>query len=89
LHLFSEALAIELSENEIMVDVGKGRPVRHTDEDPVIAEDRDFINAVAGMENVIRVPYREALQTHRLTIAATLATKEGREITLQELEQHV
>ena len=48
LHLFCDGLAIELSDREIMVDVGHGRPVREAGGDPVEREDRDFIDAVRG-----------------------------------------
>ncbi len=70
LHLFGDGLAIELSEFDLMVDVGRGRPVREAVGDPFVREDRDFIDAVRGGENKIRTPYAEALETHRLVIAA-------------------
>lgn len=76
LHLFSDGMAIELSEHEVMIDVGQGRPVRRAEGDPFVREDRDFIDAVAGAENRIRAPYAEALKTHRLT-TATLRSAEG------------
>lgn len=69
LHLFSDGLAIELSDREIMVDRGRGRPVRTAKGDPVWHEDRDFIDAVKGLPDRIRCSYREALQTHRLALA--------------------
>lgn len=89
LHLFGEGLVIELSEHEIMIDIGQGRPVKPLQADPVFGEDRDFIDAVLGRENRIRVPYHEALLTHRLTVAATLSVKKGCEIRLEELAQYV
>jgi predicted dehydrogenase len=67
-----------------MIDVGHGRPVSHSEGDPVVREDRDFIDAVLGMGNRIRVPYAEALKTLGLTLAATRSAKEGREITLKD-----
>ena len=66
LHLFCDGMAIELTEFEIMVDIGQGRPVRTAQGDPFIREDRDFIDAVRGGPNRIRAPYAEALRTHRL-----------------------
>lgn len=56
LHIFADKLAIELTDREIMVDVGRGRPVRGADGDPVWREDRDFIDAVRGGDNRIRCP---------------------------------
>ena len=48
LHVFADRLAIELTDRDIMVDVGRGRPVRGADGDPVWREDRAFIDAVKG-----------------------------------------
>ena len=78
LHLFGEGLAIELSEFELMVDVGKGRPVRPAEGDPFVREDRDFVDAVQGKPNRIRAPYAEALKTHRLVTLAMRSAREGR-----------
>jgi predicted dehydrogenase len=82
LHLFCEGMAVEMSEFEIMVDVGKGRPVQKAQGDPFVREDRDFIDAVQGKPNKIRVPYAEALKTHRLTTAAARSAREGQVIQL-------
>jgi predicted dehydrogenase len=89
LHLFSEGMAIELSEFELMVDVGQGRPVRAAQGDPFVREDRAFIDAVQGKPNRIRAPYAEALQTHRLTTAAAQSAAEGRLVKLAEESLHV
>lgn len=83
LHLFCEGLAIELSEFEIMIDVGRGRPVRRAEGDPFIREDRAFIDAVQGKANQIRVPYQEALATFRLTLAANASVIAGKAIEIQ------
>ena len=78
LHLFGEGLAIELSEFELVVDVGQGRPVQRAQGDPFVREDRDFVDAVQGRPNRIRAPYAEALRTHRLVMAAARSAREGR-----------
>ena len=77
LHLFSDGQVIELSEFEMMTDVGQGRPVQPAQGDPFWREDRDFIDAVQGKENRIRSPYAEALKTHRITTAAARSAREG------------
>jgi predicted dehydrogenase len=82
LHLFCDGMAIELTEFEIMIDVGQGRPVRAAQGDPFIREDRDFIDAVQGRANRIRAPYAEALKTHRLAIEAARSARERRPIRL-------
>lgn len=69
LHLFCNGLAIELSDRELMVDVGRGRPVRQAGGDPVEREDRDFVDAVRGLPNRIRCSYGEAFKTHRVALA--------------------
>ena len=82
LHLFGEGLAIELTDHDMMVDVGRGRPVRHAEGDPVWREDRDFVDAVRGGENRIRCPYAEALKSHRISMAILRSAREGRAIDL-------
>jgi len=85
LHLFSDGMAIELSAFDIMIDVGRGRPVRAAQGDPVVREDRDFIDAVQGKENRIRSPYGEALKTHRLAVAATHSAHAGIPVELEAI----
>ena len=89
LHLFSAGLVIEIGEFDAMIDVGQGRPVIGQEGDPVVREDRDFIDAVLGLNQRIRVPYTEALKTLQLTLAATRSAKEGREINLKDEAAYV
>ena len=76
-------MAIELSDREIMVDVGRGRPVRHAEGDPVEREDRDFLDAVRGLPNRIRSPYGEALKTHRVALAIAQSVVSGRPVSIE------
>lgn len=82
LHTFSPSLVIELSEFELMVDVGRGRPVTPSQVDPFVLEDRDFVDAVQGKPNRIRTPYDDALRTHRLACAVDRSALEGRPLEL-------
>jgi predicted dehydrogenase/glycosyltransferase involved in cell wall biosynthesis len=82
LHLFADGLAIELTDREIMVDRGQGRPVRHAEGDPVWREDRDFIDAVKGGPNLIRCSYQEALKTHRLAMAIAQSAADEMPVSL-------
>ena len=82
LHLFGDRMAIELTDRDLMVDVGRGRPVRGNNGDPVWQQDRDFIDAVQGRENRIRCPYAEALATHRLALAVVDSAHSGVAIRL-------
>jgi predicted dehydrogenase len=79
LHLVSDGMVLELSEAELMIDVGRGRPITRPTRDPFLAELRDFIDAATGGENRIRTPYPEALRTQRLTVAATEAARGARQ----------
>lgn len=83
LHIFADRLAIELTDRDIMVDVGQGRPVRGAEGDPVWREDRDFIDAVRGGENRIRCPYGDALATHRLALAVMSSARIGEPVHLE------
>ncbi len=83
LNLFGDALAIELSDRDIMVDVGRGRPVRQSEGDPVEREDRDFLNAVRGLPSRIRCPYKEALKTHRVALAISQSALSHRPVSIE------
>jgi len=82
LHVFGEGLALELTDRDIMIDVGAGRPVHHAQSDPVFKEDRDFIDAVRGQANRIRCSYGEALKTHRVALAINQSVREGRALDI-------
>jgi len=82
LHTVSDGMMIELAEFEIMVDVGQGRPVTPADGDPFLRADRDFVDAVQGKDNRIRVSYHEALRTHRLACAVARSAEEARPVEL-------
>ncbi len=82
LHLFCQEMVIELSEFEIMIDTGRGRPVRPAQGDPFVREDRDFVDAVQGKGNKIRAPYTEAIKTFKLTMAAAHSAHESQIVDL-------
>ena len=82
LHLFGDGVAIELTDHDIMVDVGAGRPYRGAEGDPVWREDRDFVDAVRGGENRIRSPYGEALKSHRVALAISQSAQSGQPVLL-------
>ncbi len=83
IHLYAEGLALELSETELVVDDGGGSLVTYrarADARPL--PDRDFVDAVRGGPNRVRVPYAEALGTHRLACAITRSAESGRTVEL-------
>ena len=82
LHLFGDRLALELSETELVVGAGEERSVVRAGVNPFVREDRDFVDAVSGRAGRIRVPYGEALATHRVATAAARAALDGAAIEL-------
>jgi len=85
LHVFSDALALEITDHDLMVDIGRGRPVRRAEGDPVWREDRDFVEAVMGREDRIRCPYPEALETHRVALAISQSAAAGALVRMEGL----
>ena len=85
LHVFADGLALELTDHDLMVDVGRGRPVRGADGDPVWRQDRAFLDAVKGGENRIRAPYAEAVQTHLVALAVAQSARTGAPVRMEGL----
>ena len=85
LHVFADGLALELTDHDLMVDVGRGRPVRSADGDPVWRQDRAFLDAVKGEENRIRAPYAEAVQTHLVALAVAQSARTGAPVRMEGL----
>jgi predicted dehydrogenase len=89
LHLFGDALAIELSEASMNVRSAETAETYAAQVDPFLLEDRAFIDAVQGKENRIRASYAEALKTHRLTVAAEESARAGHSVHLAEEPAYV
>jgi predicted dehydrogenase/glycosyltransferase involved in cell wall biosynthesis len=85
LHVFADALAVEISAHDLMIDVGQGRPLRGAAGDPVWRQDRAFLDAVRGGENRIRAPYTEAVQTHLVALAVAQSARCGKPIRMEGL----
>lgn len=83
LHVFADGLALELTDRDIVVDVGRGRPSRPAEGDPVARMDRAFLDAARGGENRIRTPYAEALQSHLVALAAAESARTGAPVRLE------
>jgi predicted dehydrogenase len=82
IHLVCEGMVIELSEPEMVVHAGGEPTVQRATADTKALVDRDFIDAVAGRADRVRVPYGEALRTHRLACAVARSAEAGRPLTL-------
>ncbi|MDP9428456.1 MAG: Gfo/Idh/MocA family oxidoreductase [Actinomycetota bacterium] len=82
LQVVADGRVVELSErglddHELRVVTADGEEVVRTDEDPIAAEDREFVDVLLGRAAEVRVPYAEALRTHALAWAADQAAREG------------
>lgn len=83
LHLFGDGFAVELTDHDVMIDVGAGRPVTHNQSDPVWHQDRAFVEAALGQENRIRCTYRDAVETLRVMDAIERSACSGEVVRLQ------
>ncbi|MFD0744112.1 Gfo/Idh/MocA family protein [Phytohabitans flavus] len=78
--VYADGLAVSVGEEELVVRDGDGE--HRYPGDPVaarVAVDRAFVDAVLGVADDVRVPYAEALRTHRLAaaVARSAATEEA------------
>jgi predicted dehydrogenase len=68
-----------LTEHELQVD---DAPPSRSDQDPIVAEDRAFVDALLGRGDDVRTPYGEALRTHALACAADESARTGATVVL-------
>jgi predicted dehydrogenase len=81
-HLLAEGTAVEIGErsltdHDLRVAGADGEHVVTSDEDPIAAEDREFLDVLRGDVCRARVPYDEALRTHALAWAADSSARQG------------
>ncbi|MEV4079026.1 Gfo/Idh/MocA family oxidoreductase [Nonomuraea fuscirosea] len=81
LEVCAEGIALELSETRLLVD---GERAIEDDGRAKTRVDREFINAVQGRAADVRVPYGEALRTHRVALARARSATERRPVTLHD-----
>lgn len=77
LELVAPGLRLWLTEKELVVDDADGTRSVTAQVDGFLAEDREFVAAVRGEGDGVRVPYAEALRTHRLVTAVAAAAETG------------
>ena len=84
LEIIADGLALFVGEDELLVQDGSGaqRRVAGDPEAARVAVDRAFVDAVRGVGDDVRVPYAEALETHRVTCAIAESVRTGQVITL-------
>jgi predicted dehydrogenase len=82
----ADGMWLSLSESELLVEVDGERSRWKAERDARPYPDRDFVEAVRGGPDRIRVPWQEAYRTHRLACALTRSAEEGRPVELGPLE---
>ena len=82
LEAVADGLVLELTETELVVSGPEGRQSFTATVDPREQVDRDFLAALAGDDEAVRVPYAEALRTHRLACALSRSSLERRAVAL-------
>jgi predicted dehydrogenase len=80
----ADGLSLELSETELVVEVDGRRSAWTADADARPRPDRDFVAAVRGGPDRIRVPWPEAYRTHLLACAITRSAEEGRAVRVRD-----
>ncbi|MBA2892974.1 Gfo/Idh/MocA family protein [Nonomuraea soli] len=79
LEIHAQGLSLEISETSLVVD---GQAVHEDDGQAKVRVDREFVNAVRGEPADVRVPYEEAVRTHRLALALARSALEEGPVTL-------
>ena len=81
LEVYADGLALAITEDELVVrDADGERRVAGDAEAARVAVDRAFVDAVRGTGDDVRVPYPEALRTHRLALAVAESAATGRSV---------
>lgn len=81
LEVHAEGIALEIGENQLIVN---GTTVIQEGDVAKTRIDRQFVDAVQGKEADVRVPYDEALKSHRLAQAVALSAAERRPVMLRD-----
>jgi myo-inositol 2-dehydrogenase/D-chiro-inositol 1-dehydrogenase len=81
-HVVAGGLSLDLSETELVVEADGRRSVWTAAGDARPRPDRDFVAALRGGPDAIRVPWPEAYRTHLLACAITRSAEEGRPLRL-------
>jgi predicted dehydrogenase len=79
----ADGLSLELSETELVVEADGRRDAWTAEGSARPRPDRDFVAAVRGGEDRVRVPWPEAYRTHLLACAITRSADEGRPLRLE------
>jgi myo-inositol 2-dehydrogenase/D-chiro-inositol 1-dehydrogenase len=80
----ADGLSLELSETELVVEADGRWSAWTADADARPRPDRDFVAAVRGGPDAIRVPWAEAYRTHLVACAITRSAEEGRPLPVPD-----
>ncbi|MEJ3748709.1 Gfo/Idh/MocA family oxidoreductase [Actinomycetes bacterium KLBMP 9797] len=84
LEIYADGLALAVGEDELRVrEQDREYRVTGDPEAARVAVDRAFVDAVRGVGDDIRVPYAEALRTHRLAYAIAQSAGTGEAVDVQ------
>jgi predicted dehydrogenase len=81
--IVADGLSLELTETELVAEENGRREAWRADADARPRPDRDFIAAVRGGKDRIRVPWPEAYRTHLVACAITRSADEGRPLPVE------
>jgi len=89
LHVVADGLVLEvgergLTDHELRVVTADGEEAVRSESNPIITEDREFLDVLLGRVPQVRVPYEDALRTHAVACAADRAARDGITVTLAE-----
>ena len=84
----ADGLSLELSETELLVELDGRRTDYRAGADARPRPDRDFVAAVRGGPDRIRVPWAEAYRTHLLACAITRSAEERRPLAVTNGDGH-
>jgi predicted dehydrogenase len=86
IEVYADGLALTLTEESLRVtdEHGEQPAMAVLPDQAKRAADRAFVDAVLGRGDDVRVPYREALATHRLACAIARSAADGRALAVEE-----
>jgi predicted dehydrogenase len=82
LEIVAPDLTLEIGETHLAVHEPDGTTIRRAHVDPRVQVDREFVDTVRGSRPSTRVPYDEALRTHRVACALADSSDTGQPVDL-------
>jgi myo-inositol 2-dehydrogenase/D-chiro-inositol 1-dehydrogenase len=90
LQLVGEGTVVEfteraLADHELRISDRGGEQVVQSSQDPIVREDREFVDALVAGDREVRAPYAQALRTHAVAWAADRSARERLPVGVTEL----